>query len=1083
MRDPGRRSGKSGWFGDPEPLMLRLLSLCCVAILVRPVVASRGLLGSSANGSSAVGTVTGQEYRVELCECEPAGGIPHGLGCERDGWFVSNFEYQGSWMGRDGVVPLSRAICCRPCLPRDLRNGTVKPVAVVAIGCHPSTGKQYRALNCETAGGSFVTGFSQAERVGSTAFDVYYPVGQVECCTPAVLMSSGEFLQLKRCDCSTSASKDCGGSNTDRLLWGFSQWRVTAGGEYIPMAPLECCGVCLGDKLPNPANCADLSYCSGNGICTLGACDCFDGFRGADCGERFDSGDDGGSMPWWGTCLIVTGSILFISFSSIAMRYTFQTIRAHATGGPGPGGAGGGGGSASVSGLARPLLLAALDDEGSAGSHDTDEQDLTGFCDGDSCGGGGGGGGGDQYGSQSVHSLASSHHHRHGRGHRQHQRPGGRRDGLGPPGPGLGAFGPTASPSMSSLSNSEAIIFQMDDVALMTPPTAPRNPEPISEQPEDEHAALLAEGQGAGQRPQYRLQHELASAAAPLATPATAAAGDGSGGGGVEQLDATAAAAPPPGCGAARPALHVSVDAAAAAAASATAAGATGAVLQRQGSGHAFLGPGGSGSGSGGDSTPPCAAGDCGLARAASGSLVQAAAAAEAAPMPIGPGAAPLVSHLLPGTGGAAASQQPHQPHHHHQQHQALHGPHLLSLPMLLQGQPMFASGPAGGSLSRPSFSLQTGWLDEQLHAEREPLPDCDLQQGCAWSDAGSGASVRLGSDPHDTLPDSVSRAHSLTHTQLLDSLLLHPPSGNGEAGAGPGPMGLEAGAGPPAPVGGGGGSQAGESGGGGGDDMRSSLDWSQPQSGVGAQAGGAQGGGSVLSIPCYPCGQPYQQHHRHHHQHHHFLLQMQQQQQQQQQLLLLQQSGGPTRSGGPVCRPRTSSAGAAPPEDAAAAAARRGGSGNGSGAGGGGGTGSGAGTGGHRDGGADAGGHQHTFCLLDAGSETAISAVSGPSGGASAVMNHEYGSDYGSDAPAGAGVQVGSGSASAVDAAGGGGVGAGGGGLAAPICAICMEKPIQVALVPCGHANVCRRCSRRLTRCPFCRKEILRRQRLFYSS
>ena len=80
------------------------------------------------------------------------------------------------------------------------------------------------AMKCEPQGGSFVTGFTEALRV-SNAANYYYPVGAVDCCTPSVLLSTGDAWELERCDCSFSTDINCGEKDSNRLLQGFERWK------------------------------------------------------------------------------------------------------------------------------------------------------------------------------------------------------------------------------------------------------------------------------------------------------------------------------------------------------------------------------------------------------------------------------------------------------------------------------------------------------------------------------------------------------------------------------------------------------------------------------------------------------------------------------------------------------------------------------------------------------------------------------------------------------------------------------------------------------------------------------------------
>ncbi len=126
--------------------------------------------------------------QVLLCECEKAVGEPGGLTCTKEGFFISNFELQGTWvraahesqrvhesplplspardifahsavlhpllprvqMGGGGLVPLSHAVCCRPCLP-DALPSQLRDAALALPPRHepapaqPSSSKGWRA--------------------------------------------------------------------------------------------------------------------------------------------------------------------------------------------------------------------------------------------------------------------------------------------------------------------------------------------------------------------------------------------------------------------------------------------------------------------------------------------------------------------------------------------------------------------------------------------------------------------------------------------------------------------------------------------------------------------------------------------------------------------------------------------------------------------------------------------------------------------------------------------------------------------------------------------------------------------------
>lgn len=88
-------------------------------------------------------------------------------------------------MAGGGYVPLSHAICCRPCLPSELPPdpsgripGGQSPLALISLGCHASTDRVL-PTRCEEKAGSFVSGYSEAIKVFSSP-DTYYPINTAQ---------------------------------------------------------------------------------------------------------------------------------------------------------------------------------------------------------------------------------------------------------------------------------------------------------------------------------------------------------------------------------------------------------------------------------------------------------------------------------------------------------------------------------------------------------------------------------------------------------------------------------------------------------------------------------------------------------------------------------------------------------------------------------------------------------------------------------------------------------------------------------------------------------------------------------------
>ena len=295
-----------------------------------------------------------------LCECAYSTSVS-GLECAREGAVVAGFEASGEYAGRDassGLVPLSRAICCVPCVNADRsarvmdvfpgvtdeRDGeaTIGDLRAMSVDCAPTRSKTSRSggdMTCPA--GTFLQGFKRSNKAtGTRGATFFYPKDAGVCCKVKFVLPSGDALGTEKCDCAVEDGYDvsCGQVNTPSavqtnaaVITGFesiiSAMGTLGSPMLVPSTPLQCCKACVKkDATPEPLSdgCANLGYCSGHGDCLIdGHCECHVGWTGDDCGE-VDDGADGMYGETWQYAVMLTGIILGCCIRAILCRHVEQ---------------------------------------------------------------------------------------------------------------------------------------------------------------------------------------------------------------------------------------------------------------------------------------------------------------------------------------------------------------------------------------------------------------------------------------------------------------------------------------------------------------------------------------------------------------------------------------------------------------------------------------------------------------------------------------------------------------------------------------------------------------------------------------